>query len=182
MWCLTSKETRHKYLKAAGIKCIQLKENIVTTASLSDGRRLMNTLSASANATSLIRFARHVASWLTWRWTMSPWLMPLLFDPSCFSWLSWVVMSSAQQFETKAELGCGFFSFSSLLRVVMASIGAAREALSSICLSCLIRPNVWIIACRSCRSGVTGFLVHEFFASKTLCFFSIWKAKCDHTA
>jgi len=36
-------------------------------------------------------------------------------------------MSSAQQFETKAELGCGFFSFSSLLRVVMASIGAARD-------------------------------------------------------
>ena len=173
MWCLTSKETRHKYLKAAGIKCIQLKENIVTTASLSDGRRLMNTLSASANATSLIRFARHVASWLTWRWTMSPWLMPLLFDPSCFSWLSWVVMSSAQQFETKAELGCGFFSFSSLLRVVMASIGAARDGPLCICPSCFRRSNFWIIGWRSYRSGATVSLMHEFFASKAFCFFSI---------
>ena len=93
--------------------------------------------------------------------------------------LLWALLNSLR---LKPSWVVGFVLFSSLLRVVMASIGAAREALSSICLSCLIRPNVWIIACRSYRSGVTGFLVHEFFASKTLCFFSIWKAKCDHTA
>ena len=83
IWGLTLKETRHKYLKAVEEKCIQLKENTVTARSLSDGRRLTNTLSASANVISLIRFAQRVACWLTWRWTMSHWLMLLLFDPFC---------------------------------------------------------------------------------------------------
>ena len=84
MWGLTPKKTRHKYLKAAEGKCIQLKENTVTALSLSDGRRLMNTLFASANVISLIRFAQRVVCWLTWRWTMSHWLMLLPFDPFCF--------------------------------------------------------------------------------------------------
>ena len=55
------KETRHKYLKAAEVRCIQLRENTVTALFLSNGRRLINTLSALANVISLIRFAQRVA-------------------------------------------------------------------------------------------------------------------------
>ena len=87
MWGLPPKETRHKYLKAAEVRCIQLRENTVTALSLSDGRRLMNTLFASANVISLIRCAQRVACWLTWRWMMSLWMMLVLFDPFRFDLL-----------------------------------------------------------------------------------------------
>lgn len=64
------KETRHKYLKAAEVRCIQLRENTVIALFLNDGRQLMNALSALANVISLIRFAQRVACSLTLRWMM----------------------------------------------------------------------------------------------------------------
>jgi len=93
--------------------------------------------------------------------------------------LLWALLNSLR---LKPSWVVGFVLFSSLLRVVMASIGAARDGSLCICPSCFRRSNFWIIGWRSYRSGATVFLMHEFFAFKTLCFFSIWKAKCDHTA